>query len=136
MATIINSPYNATFADEVEDLRSWTDEILAATFAKLGSNNLLPNYYNSPSTFSDSASSALLAATSFRLASLGLAQTSTNIAVATKIRTAVNSKIDAATGWLQDTVDPLDWDVKMNKSPEGQAFVMLLDAAWIAYQAV
>lgn len=35
IATLINSPYNATFADEIEELRGFTDEILAAAFSKL-----------------------------------------------------------------------------------------------------
>ena len=96
----------------------------------------MPNYFNSPSTFSDSASSALLAATSFRLATLGLKQTSTNLAKATKIRSAVNSKIDSSSGWLQSVVNPLKFDEQINKSPEGQAFVLLLQAAWTEYQAL
>lgn len=122
-ATMINLSDASSYASEIEDLRSWTDEILVAAFSRLvscsllslptsaedsflikQSGNLLPNYYDKSSTFSDSSSSALLAATSFRLATLGLKQTSTNLAVASAIRLAVNDKVDTSSGWLQNVV--------------------------------
>ncbi|ORY47088.1 Six-hairpin glycosidase-like protein [Leucosporidium creatinivorum] len=135
-ATMLNSPYASSYASEIEDLRAWTNEILVAAFSRLQSGNLLPNYYDKSSTFLDSSSSALLAATSLRLATLGLKQTSTNLAIASAIRLAVNDKVDTSSGWLQDVVDPLSWEDEVNKSPEGQAFVLLLHAAWADYIAL
>lgn len=34
-ATIMHSPYASSYASEIEDLRSWTNEILVAAFSRL-----------------------------------------------------------------------------------------------------
>lgn len=70
----------------------------------LQSDNLLPNYFDSSNTFSDTASSALLASAAFRLGQLDQPQHYSNTIVAQLIRGAVNEKIDATTGWVQNVV--------------------------------
>lgn len=93
----------------------------------------MPNYFEDASTFADSASSALLAATSFRLAQLGLSQTASNLSKAKAVRQAVISQIDASTGWVKNCVDPLKWESKTDRSPESLAFVLLMEAAYRDY---
>ncbi|KAM0752065.1 hypothetical protein T439DRAFT_312181 [Meredithblackwellia eburnea MCA 4105] len=132
LATLMYSPYAATYSSQINDLTTWTNEITTAAFKQINTKtNLLPNYYSSTSTFDDSASSALMAATVYRLASLGkLNNQSAQITTAELIRKAVYGNVVASTGWLTNVVNPLSWTVQTNQSPEAEAFVMLLQTAW------
>ncbi|KAK4047821.1 hypothetical protein OIV83_005164 [Microbotryomycetes sp. JL201] len=136
LATIKNSRYGSSQASRVENLRQWTDEILAASFSKLAPSGLVPNYFDKPFTFSDPAASALLCATTFRLASLGLSQTPTNIQAAIRIRQAVLSRIDSSTGWVNGCVDPIKWNVQTDQSPESLAFILMMESAFRDFMAV
>ena len=97
-------------------------------------NGTLYNYINETDTsFADSASTALLAATTFRLASL-TGKTSL-IPAANKALRLVDASVNA-TGWLTNMVDPLTFDTPAppgGNSPEGQSFVLLLHSAWRDY---
>ncbi|KAM0787143.1 hypothetical protein ACM66B_006394 [Microbotryomycetes sp. NB124-2] len=135
LATIKNSRYSSSQASRVANLRQWTDEILAAAFSRLDTTGLVPNYFNKAS-FTDAAASALLAAASFRLASLKLSQTSTNINNAIRVRQAVLSRVSPSTGWVSGCVDPITWNVQTNQSPESLAFVLMMEAAYRDYLAV
>ncbi|GAA5857943.1 hypothetical protein JCM8547_006631 [Rhodosporidiobolus lusitaniae] len=138
LATIVNSQYNETFTSQASDLEEWTNEILEAAFSHIKSDNLLPNYYDtaSGSSFSDAAGSALLAAATYRLATINeLAISDSTLATAGKIRVAVNNAVDLTTGWLAPVVNPLSFKEQSSKSPEGEAFVLLLQAAWRDYTA-
>jgi hypothetical protein len=42
---MINSPYANSYASEIEDLRTWTNEILVAAFSRLVSCSL-PSFPN------------------------------------------------------------------------------------------
>ncbi|GAA5886905.1 hypothetical protein JCM6882_009379 [Rhodosporidiobolus microsporus] len=137
-ATIRNSKYSEAFEDEVADLASWTNEILIASFSYLKPDGLLPNYYDaaSNSSFSDAAGSALLAATAYRLAQLDpSAVSASTLRKAAIVRVAVNAGVNTTTGWLQPVVDPLSWTEQTATSPESEAFVLLLQAAWRDYRA-
>ena len=85
---------------------------------------------NDPTTFPDSASTALIAAVTYRMAVLTGNYTlipNANSAL-TVIRNSVNED-----GWLLNTVDPETFNTPSlpgQFSPEGQAFVLLLHAAW------
>ncbi|GAA5849290.1 hypothetical protein JCM3766R1_001636 [Sporobolomyces carnicolor] len=136
-ATIQHSQYASQFADEIGDLKQWTKEVLDASFSYLRPDGLVPNYFDVDSSFSDASGSALLAATAFRLATLDAASStdySALIRSASTIRAAVNDKV-GANGWLSQVVDPLSFAQESQTSPEGQAFVLLLQAAWRDYQA-
>ncbi|GAA5898067.1 uncharacterized protein JCM6883_000913 [Sporobolomyces salmoneus] len=136
-ATMQHSEFAGQFADEIGELKQWTKELLEGSFAYLRQDGLLPNYFDIDSSFSDASGSALLAATAYRLATLDSAS-STNytdiLQSASKIRTAVNSQVQAS-GWLAQVVDPLSFAQQSQTSPEGQAFVLLLHAAWSDYTA-
>ena len=66
-----------------------------------------------------------------------LTNSTTHISAAEKAYTLVQNSIDAE-GWLQSTVDPMLFNVPSEAgaySPEGQSFVLLLEAArdaWLA----
>lgn len=98
-------------------------------------NGTLTNVIDDPTTFADSSSTALLAATTYRLAVLTSDYSlipSANMALSL-IRQNVNSD-----GWLLDTVDPETFFTASppgTYSPEGQAFVLLLHAAWRDFAA-
>ncbi|BGP44127.1 hypothetical protein JCM10450v2_008350 [Rhodotorula kratochvilovae] len=137
LATMQNSQWNDTFAEEKADLAVWATEILANAFQNLKSDGLLPNYYDraSGSSFSDAAGSALLAAAAYRLAQLGGTNSTWLLRVAATIRAAVNAKINTSTGWLSPVVNPLSFKEQSSASPEGEAFLLLLHAAWRDYTA-
>ncbi|GAA5881319.1 hypothetical protein JCM16303_000127 [Sporobolomyces ruberrimus] len=136
-ATLQHSSYASQFANEIGDLKQWTQEVLEGSFSYLRNDGLLPNYFDIESSFSDAAGSALLAATAFRLADLDSASStdySSLLATASTIRASVNAKI-APSGWLTQVVDPLSFAQEAQTSPEGQAFILLLEAAWRDHQS-
>ncbi|GAA5849294.1 hypothetical protein JCM9279_006440 [Rhodotorula babjevae] len=138
LATMQNGEWNATFSDEKADLAEWATEILTSAFSHIKSDGLLPNYFDSASgsSFSDAAGSALLAASAYRLAQLGGTSSSYLVNSAATIRSAVNSKISSSTGWVSPVVNPLSFKEQSSASPEGEVFLLLLEAAWRDYSAL
>ncbi|GAA5930867.1 hypothetical protein JCM1841_001958 [Sporobolomyces salmonicolor] len=137
LATIKHSDLSSagSFASEVSDLTSWIVEILEAAFSYLQSDGLLPNYYDT-SSFSEASGSALLASAAYRLAVLDPSRDySSLLATAAKIRTAVNRGVSTSTGWVSPVVNPLDFSKQGSDSPESEAFVLLLQAAWQDWRA-
>lgn len=87
------------------------------------------NYIDQPDSFADSSSTALLAAATFRYASI--TGDVTHIPAAICALQLIRNSVDSD-GWLQNTVDPLQFSVPSapgQHSPEGQSFVLLLEAA-------
>ncbi|GAA6005420.1 hypothetical protein JCM11491_003636 [Sporobolomyces phaffii] len=137
LATMQHSQYAGQFANEIGDLKQWTKQLLQGSFSYLGQDGLLPNYFDVHSSFSDSAGSALLAASAFRLATLDSASStdySSILRSASTIRSTVNGNIQSS-GWLSQVVDPLSFAQQAQTSPEGQAFVLLLQAAYRDFEA-
>lgn len=94
------------------------------------SSGALHNVINDDSTFADSASTALIASATFRLAILK-GDDSTYISSATAAYNFVQSNIDSG-GWLRNTVDPITFyslSGSSDPSPEAQSFVLLLESA-------
>lgn len=91
---------------------------------------LLPNYLGED-TFSEAAATALMVSVSYRLGQLGL--DSSTIRNAHAARKAVFGAVDQSTGWLTSVVNPRDWSVEGEESAEGQAFTLLLAAAYRDY---
>ena len=90
----------------------------------------LHNVINDSSSFTDTSSTALIASATFRLAVLK-EDNSTYISNANAAYNFVRGNIDSD-GWLRNTVDPLTFYTPSNSSepsPEGQSFVLLLEAA-------
>ena len=91
----------------------------------------LCNYLSDSSSFEDSSGTALLASATYRLAMI--TNNTMSIPSADLAFSAILSKIDQG-GFLQGVVDPYNFGNEGTVSPEGQAFVLLLQAAWRDYQ--
>lgn len=93
----------------------------------------MDNYLDRAGQFEDSAGTALLAAATYRVATI--TRSPHNIPAAERALQRVADLINAD-GWLSGTVDPLDFDKQATgHSPESQSFVLMLDAASRAYYA-
>lgn len=130
LATIVRSNFASQMQSQQNDLAQWVDEILTGVWQYQQANGTLLNYVDQPNSFADSASTALLAATTFRYSTLtGDVKHDT---AAMEALDLVFASIDDD-GWLLNTVDPQSWTSRSQPgthSPEGQSFVLLLAAAW------
>jgi hypothetical protein len=100
---------------------------------KQQANGTLLNYIDQPDSFADSASTALMAASTFRFASI--TYNNTHIPAATLALQLVQDSLDDQ-GWLINTVDPLTFSSPSapgQHTPEGQSFVLLLEAAVVDF---
>ncbi|KAF8274465.1 Six-hairpin glycosidase-like protein [Lactarius quietus] len=72
LGTIKSSPFSKNFKSQINDLGNWIAEIHSAMYPYLQPNGLFKNYADGtfPNNFDDASSSALLAATVYRLALL------------------------------------------------------------------
>ncbi|KAH8978283.1 glycoside hydrolase family 105 protein [Lactarius akahatsu] len=72
LGTLKSSSFSRNFEGQIKDLGNWVAEIHSAMYPNLQANGLFKNYAdgNSTDNFDDASSSALLAATVFRLALL------------------------------------------------------------------
>ncbi|GAB1518738.1 hypothetical protein RhiTH_001803 [Rhizoctonia solani] len=169
LATMANSPLGASYPNEQALLARWISGILTSAWAYQLPNGTLynyadlsspasvtPSYTASPSTaFSDASGTALLAATTYRLATHlvrhptltfqdnGASTTRSLTAIlagegysvrslldpAALARKGVSESIDPSTGWLQNVANPYSYSQRGTVSPEGQAFVLMLEAA-------
>lgn len=69
-----------------------------------------------------------MAATTYRLAKI--TGDSSQVPKADKAFAYIQTQIRQDDGLLLNVVDPLNWGQMGNESPEGQSFVLLLQAAW------
>ncbi|EAU81609.2 hypothetical protein CC1G_02625 [Coprinopsis cinerea okayama7 len=146
-ATMQNSQYSNSLQEEQFALASWVAEIHEAIYPHLA-KDIFTNYADqpasSPGNFHDAASTALLAATVYR-ASAHLHQ-HTHIPSAERSRRRLFS-VDAGgrdanfsslegynhfspDGWLTPVVNPHQYGEEGSQSAEGQAFVLMLHAAY------
>lgn len=98
-----------------------------------GKNGTLFNVIDDPQTFGDTSSTALLAAVTYRLATI--THNFKSIPAANRALRLIQDSINA-NGWLENTVDPIKFHALNPKgaySPEGQAFVLMLYAGWKAF---
>lgn len=95
----------------------------------------MPNVYHAENgtSFSEGASSALIASAIYRLAQMEVQGAEAFVPQAERIRQATYNNIDEETGWIKHVVDPLDWYVEIDQSPEAQAFTLLMESAWRGY---
>jgi len=130
LLTLRNSDVSKDFLDQQGDLLGWVEEIVNASWKYQTSSGGLPNVLNDSSSFVDASSTALIASVTFRLAVLN-GDNSTHISNANAAYDFVHSNIDND-GWLRNTADPLTFYTSAASdapSPEGQSFVLLLEAA-------
>jgi len=124
------SDVSGSFVNQQNDLLNWIEEIVKASWKYQTSDGALRNVINDSGSFRDSASTALIASATFRLAVLK-GDNSTYISNANAAYDFVSSNIDSS-GWLRNTVDPLTFYTLSdpnNPSPEAQSFVLLLESA-------
>ncbi|OAV94812.1 hypothetical protein PTTG_06229 [Puccinia triticina 1-1 BBBD Race 1] len=132
-----------------KDLAEWVLEIANAAFNhQQMDTKLIPNYMltdDPKRDYPECSGTALIASAAYRLASLE-PSTVPRLPLSTiaKSRIAIFSKYtNSTTGAVGPVVDPFDWNAEKaftgatpeagDVSPEGQAFVLLLYAAWNAY---
>ncbi|KAH9049232.1 Six-hairpin glycosidase-like protein [Lactarius deliciosus] len=133
LATIQRSSTARAMKSQQSDLVQWVGEILDGAWQFQQENGTLLNYLDQPDSFPDSSSTALLAASTFRWASI--TRNNTHIPAATRALRLIRANIDDQ-GWLLDTVDPETFSTPSlpgAHSPEGQSFVLLLEAAVAAW---
>ncbi|KAF4574672.1 hypothetical protein EYR36_006022 [Pleurotus pulmonarius] len=134
LQTIDHSKQARLFVEQRQNLTNWIQEILVASWSHQAPNGTLFNVIDDPSTFADTSSTALLAAVTYRMAQIS--RNATLVPFANKALKLIEDSIDAD-GWLANTVDPLTFNTPSKPgehSPEGQAFVLLLHAAWRSYK--
>lgn len=99
------------------------------------SNGTLFNYIDESNSFADTSSTALLAAVTYRMATL--TGDTGHVSAADKAYNLIKASVDS-NGWLRNTVDPETFNspsLAGSHSPEGQAFVLLLHAAYRDFKA-
>jgi len=129
--TIRHSEAAGELLFEQGNLTNWVSEIVNATWSYQQESGSLRNYLSDPSSFEDSSGTALLASATYRLATI--TNDTTHIPSADRAFAVVQSRINEE-GFLQNVVDPYNFGNAGTTSPEGQAFVLLLQAAWRDYQ--
>ncbi|KAG9041159.1 hypothetical protein FS837_012652, partial [Tulasnella sp. UAMH 9824] len=148
--------YQPEFVAAQRDLQNWATEIVNNIWEFQKDDGSINDYADQNDSFSDSSSTALIASVTFRLASLPmilrgpqndidpadrpavdpsslahlvkLKQSSIDAAV--RARDLIRSRINPDDGWLDQVVDPYDWGSPGQQSPEGQSFVLLMEAGW------
>ncbi|KAF5311320.1 hypothetical protein D9611_012546 [Ephemerocybe angulata] len=154
-ATIKNSEFAGSMKNEMNDLKTWVEEVHIAMYSQLDSSNVFTNYADQSPTsarnFYDASSTALMAGTVFRYMVemrdkkykyMDRAQTAWDTLFATNSTNLDNGdnfigySHFTEDGWLTPTVNPNDYSIQGTHSPEGQAFVVMLHAARRDWQAM
>jgi rhamnogalacturonyl hydrolase YesR len=136
MLRVLRIIQSSSFAQELQneqvDIINWIASLLNNVWQYQQPDGYLLNYMDQQpsSTFIDASGTALLAAATFRLATIAPGQA--NTVAAEKARSWIAANI-GKDGWLTHVVNPLNWHVAGSHSPEGQAFVLMLDAAYQNY---
>ncbi|EUC65407.1 glycoside hydrolase family protein [Rhizoctonia solani AG-3 Rhs1AP] len=151
LTTMATSSLGASYPNEQALLARWISGILTSAWAYQLPNGTLynyadlsspvsvtPSYTASPSSaFSDASGTALLAATTYRLAThLARYSVRSLLDPAALARQGVAASVDPNTGWLQNVANPYSYSQRGTVSPEGQAFVLMLEAAAKDWESV
>ncbi|KDQ21094.1 hypothetical protein BOTBODRAFT_62116 [Botryobasidium botryosum FD-172 SS1] len=127
------SPFASQLVSEGNDMISWVEEIVNATYRHQTDDGTFHNYIDQTDTFTDSSATALLAAVVYRLVPL-LPRAAAHVPAADKARAAIAANINGD-GYLTNVVDPNNFGSQGETSPEGQAFVLMMEAAYRDYVA-
>jgi len=144
LGTIKNSQYAGSFKNEQKDLIDWVLEIQGGMYQYLRSTSCFGNYANDDSSFDDAASATLLASTVYRLSTLVGKHKHIPLAERTRIALTARSNLGNgptngsftsmvhfdADGWLTPVVDPSSFGRLGSKSPEAEAFVLMMQASY------
>ncbi|KAL1942282.1 hypothetical protein VTO73DRAFT_6346 [Trametes versicolor] len=162
LGTIQHSQYSSNMQEQAKNLTNWVSEIHTGIYPHLRTNSLFGNYADDSSSFDDASSTAILASTVYRLAVL--AGIHTHLPDAEKCRKALSAPSSNSTSsssssstatapassstsastlehftsdmWLTPVVNPNQFGIEGEQSPEGQAFVVEMYAAWRDWTAV
>ncbi|KIY72983.1 hypothetical protein CYLTODRAFT_417495 [Cylindrobasidium torrendii FP15055 ss-10] len=121
------------FASHRSNLTDWIFEVLGSAWEYQTDNGAVRNTIDNEDSFEDASATALLAAVTYRMA----VYSPYLIENADRALSYIADSVDSD-GWLQNTVNPLTFNSPSaagDHSPEGQAFVVLLAAAyrdWLA----
>ncbi|KAF9512053.1 hypothetical protein BS47DRAFT_1486534 [Hydnum rufescens UP504] len=133
LATIQHSPFAKALQTEQAELGSWVQEIHNGFYSYMDNSTFLNyNTVDNTTTFQEASGSTLMASTVYRLAVLQ--KKYQHIRQAENVRKAIfaanGSHIDSD-GWLTPVVDPTSFSVLGSHSPESEAFILLLQSAYI-----
>ncbi|GAA5971882.1 hypothetical protein JCM8115_000556 [Rhodotorula mucilaginosa] len=145
LATIQNSD-NSTltqqFSSQSQDLASWAKEVIDSAWSQPRSGGLFHNYMNDSSTFPESSSTAIMIANTYRLALVANLYSSAANPPSSRSLAAAEASYQALTannrhistgGVLSPVTDPMSFTRQLESgdeiSPEGEAFVLLMEAA-------
>lgn len=144
LGTIKNSQYSGSFKNEQKDLINWVLEIQDGMYPYFRSTSCFGNYANDNTSFDDAASATLLASTVYRLSTLAGKHNHIPLAERTRIALSARSNLGNgptngsfatmvhfdADGWLVPVVNPSSFGELGSKSPEAQAFVLMMQASY------
>jgi hypothetical protein len=127
-----------------DTLIGWVEEIVEGMYGytQNAPTALFRNYPDDPSTFYDGSSTAFMAAVTYRLAVLTDGRSVKHIPDAERARKELSKYAGDAgghidgDGWLSPVVDPHNFPVQGSHSPEGQAFVVSMIAAYKAWNGM
>jgi len=138
LQTITYSRVSWEFRSQYADLVRWVEEILTSAWSYQQPNGAILNTIDiadPTQSFDDASSTALFAATTYRLAVV--TKDNRFIGNAEKAEVFLKSSL-TSDGWLTNAVDPETFDTPLlpgAHTPEGQAFILLLAAAQRDYSA-
>ncbi|KXN87956.1 GTP cyclohydrolase 1 [Leucoagaricus sp. SymC.cos] len=131
--TLDHSSQTRQFVDHQTSLIQWVNEILGSSWSHQTSDGGLRNAIDDPTSYLDTASTALMVSVTCRMAAIQ--NTNTSIPAVNQALFVIQKSVDVQ-GWLQNTTNSYTLDEPLGEgehSPEGQAFVLLLHAAWQAF---
>ncbi|KAF2806877.1 uncharacterized protein BDZ99DRAFT_465636 [Mytilinidion resinicola] len=140
LSTLRKSPFNSATESEQSSLTAAIKHIIDSAIAlDTDSSGLLRNYLNDTTWFGEISGTAMLTATTFRLAVLAPDSFGGKYTKwAEKKMGVVDAGIDAGTGIVSPAINPLNWHDRTpftTGSPEGQSFVVLMHAAYRDWKA-
>ncbi|OCK84706.1 hypothetical protein K432DRAFT_432094 [Lepidopterella palustris CBS 459.81] len=135
LATMVKSPFAGATKGEQKALIANIKAIIdGAISLDTDSSGLLRNYLNDTTWYGEISGTAMLTATTYRMAVLSPSNFGakyTNWAM--KKKDLVDKDINATTGIVAPAINPLNWKDNTpftSGSPEGQSFVVLMHAAY------
>lgn len=130
LAAIAQSRFAASMSDQINDLGTWSSEIVSAALSQ--GQPLVHNYVNDTTTFYDAGASALIAYSTFRLASmLRDADLGDQVQRAESVYQQLQDKLTPAGSLVAgySVANPLSFVSSSQRSPESMAFMALMAAA-------
>jgi hypothetical protein len=124
------SSLSDSFKNEQNDLRGWVKEIHAGMYAKLDGTSIFRNYVDESSTFYDASSTALIASTVYRRPFPFAIRREIQKGAFGQEQWKRVIRAFHERGMADPVVDPHSFGSEGKESPEGQAFVVAMQAAW------